>query len=261
MPTVISDDLKFAFLHVPKTGGTTLGHQIANQVQHDSRFFEGIEKDPKLGEFYQDHLTMQMYATHYPQVLEKLRVYDVYAIVRDPFARFRSALSQFSRLSLLGELSQMTRPALQEMVGTVIAQLESGEGKTLPMIFFRPQAEFLALDGDMIAKHIFELSDLNAFSAEIAEKYQIRLNVVEFRRKTPHYDRQLFGRVAGYKDMAARILPAPVFDLAKQGAKRVLRRDSDPELDEVLALMDVHSFVKEYYREDYSILENLTNRA
>jgi len=261
MPTVISDDLRFAFLHVPKTGGTTIGQQIASQVQHDGRFFEGVEKDPELGEFYQDHLTMRMYAKHYASVLEKLRTFDVYAVVRDPFARFRSALAQFSRLSSLGELSQLPRSELRDMVGSVIAQLERGDGKSLAMIFFRPQAEFVALNGELIARRIFDLSDLNKFSAEMAEKYQVRMEVGEYRRKTPHYRRHMFGRVAGYKNMAARILPAPVFDLAKQGVKRVLRRNGDPEFDDILARMDIHSFVRDYYKEDYDILENQTIRA
>lgn len=261
MPTVISDDLRFAFLHVPKTGGTTIGQQIASQVRHDGRFFEGVEKDPELGEFYQDHLTMRMYARHYAPVLEKLRSFDVYAIVRDPFARFRSALAEFSRLSSLGELSQLPRSALMDMVGSVIARLERNDGKSLFMIFFRPQAEFVALNGELIARRIFDLSNLSEFSAEMAEKYQVRMNVEEYRRKTPHYDRQMFGRVAGYKDIAARILPAPIFDLAKQGVKRVLRRDGDSEFDEILARMEIHSFVKDYYREDYDILENQSIRA
>ena len=68
MPTVIADDLRFAFLHIPKTGGTTFGQQLAEQVAHDARFYEGIERDEVLGDFYRDHLTMPVYAKRYPDV-------------------------------------------------------------------------------------------------------------------------------------------------------------------------------------------------
>ena len=261
MPTVISDDLRFAFLHVPKTGGTTIGQQIASQVRYDERFYEGIERDPELGEFYQDHLTMRMYAKHYAPVLEKLRSFDVYSISRDPFARFRSALAQYARNASLGELSQLPKAALRDLVGSVIARLERGDRKSLAMIFFRPQTEFVALNGELIARRIFDLTALSLFSTEMAEKYQLRLDTGENRRKTPHYDREMFGRVAGYKEIAARVLPAPVFNLVKQGAKRALRRADDPEFDEILTHMDARAFVKEYYRDDYEILESKTIRA
>lgn len=96
MPTIVSNEKGFAFVHVPKTGGTSFGRQIASQTAHDPEFYEGILKDPELGAFYRDHLTLPMYAKHYPQTLQKLRDYTAYAIIRDPYARFKSAFAQLS---------------------------------------------------------------------------------------------------------------------------------------------------------------------
>lgn len=261
MPTVISDELRFAFLHVPKTGGTTFGRQIADQVPHDARFLEGVERDPEMGEFYRDHLTMRMYAKHHGGVLDRLRGYDVYAIGRDPFARFRSALAEYSRMAKLGELSQLPSRALSDLVGDVMGRLERGETGSLAMIFFRPQAEFVSLDGEVIARRIFDIGALPRFAAEMAERYGLRIDVLENRRKTPHYDRRLFGRVAAYRDAAARILPAPVFGLVKRGVQRALRREGDPEFDEVLARLEARAFVRDYYGDDYEILERQAIRA
>ncbi len=261
MPTVISDDLNFAFLHVPKTGGTTFGQQIAEQVSYDQRFYEGVENDPELGEFFQDHLTMPMYAKNYPTILEKLRRFDVYAIARDPFARFKSALAENARMSSLGELSQLPLKVLEGFVSSTMGKLEKGQAKELNMIFFRPQAEFLSLDGEPVARRVFDISALAAFADEMAAKYRLKIDHAENRRPTPHYDRAAFGKVAGLGQMAAKVLPEPIYDAVKSGAKRALARKSDPDFDALLDRLDVAGFVDDFYRDDFGILNTHAIRA
>ena len=255
MPTVISEEKGFAFLHVPKTGGTTFGQQIAEQVPYDGRFYEGVERDEELGEFFQDHLTMQMYAKHYPDVLTKLRQIEVFAIGRDPYARFRSALAEYSRLNELGELSQLSPEALSAFIADVIEKLESGDSKSLKMIFFRPQSEFLSLNGEMIARHIFGIDALDRFAENMSARYGIRIDTRENRRETPQYNRALFARIAPLKRIASRLLPAPALDRVKRLVKRLLRTKGDPALDEILTRLDVRGFVRRYYKTDYDILE------
>ncbi len=255
MPTVIADDLRFAFLHIPKTGGTTFGQQLAEQVAHDARFYEGIERDEVLGDFYRDHLTMPVYAKRYPDVFEKLRDFDVYAISRDPYARFRSALAEYSRMSERGELSQLSPGDLRAFIGRVMDDLKAGRTGEINMIFFRPQAEYLALDGEMIADRVFDIRALGRFAGEVGEKYGLRIDTEENRRKTPHYDRRMMGRIAGLKRVAERVLPAPLLGLVKSGVQRAIQRDGDPLLEKTLEHLGAKEFARDHYKDDYEIRE------
>lgn len=261
MPSVISPQKNFAFLHVPKTGGTTFGQQIAAQIPHDERFVEGIERHASLGDTYRDHLTMEMYAESYPEVFEALRTSDVFAICRDPFGRFKSALAQYARNQKMGELSQIPPDQLEAYVRDILSKLSDGKRNDLNMVFFRPQAEFITYGTDLIATHLFDISALDQFGEVMQRDYGIHLDTEKRERATPHYDRSKFQRVAALKNLAAAILPERAFRLAKDKVKHMIARPDDPELSAILTKLNVPEFVRETYARDYDLIQTHAIRA
>lgn len=256
MPTIVSDEKGFAFLHVPKTGGTSFGRQIASQTAHDPEFYEGILKDPELGAFYRDHLTLPMYAKHYPQTLQKLRDYTAYAIIRDPYARFKSAFAQLSRVTGAGEISQVPPDQVEALLLGTMAKLQDHRAYELHLIYFRPVHSFVVLDGVTLVDRLYHIKAADKLAEELKEQFSIDLDTASRERVTPQYDRQKFKRFARFQPVAEKLIPPSALARIKGGIKRAISVQQDPEFDRILAKHDARGFVEEYYRNDYELLAN-----
>jgi hypothetical protein len=97
MPTIICDARRFAFIHIPKTAGTTISRQLKSALPHDPAFAEGWTAHPELGNFYNDHRTLRQISLTAPDTLEKIRDFDAVAVCREPLSRFQSAIGQYLR--------------------------------------------------------------------------------------------------------------------------------------------------------------------
>lgn len=261
MPTIICDEKNFAFLHVPKTGGTSFGRQIASQTAHDALFYGGVQKDRELGEFYRDHLTLSMYAKHYPQTLEKLRSYTAYAIIRDPYARFKSAFAQFSRVTGAGEVSQVPPAQVETLLLGTMDKLKNHRASELDLIYFRPVHSFAVLNGVPVVDRLYHIKAADKLADELKERFSIVLDTASRQRVTPQYDRQKFKRYARLQPAAERLIPPLALAWIKDGIKRAISVQQDPEFDRILAKHDTRGFVSDYYKDDYDLLAHHTIHA
>lgn len=150
---VISDQYKFVFMHIPKCGGSTI--RLALKDINDTPWKEPEFDHDELGHLHSTHLPLWMLSEYFPDVYEKVREYDSFAVSRDPMDRFFSALTQKCR-SILGVPSgDITPKVLADAADDVISHLEKSPRKIdFEHMHFIPQHEFIFLEGEQVVQQI-----------------------------------------------------------------------------------------------------------
>jgi hypothetical protein len=91
MPVFRSDDKNILFVHVPKTGGSTIERVFANSG------YRTLYRDPKEGprsaNWFRRCSPQHMHAAMLDQLLNISRLDLIFMLVREPLARFRSEYS------------------------------------------------------------------------------------------------------------------------------------------------------------------------
>ena len=100
----------------------------------DSRFLKTIETHPELGRIDYRHLPLRLLRDLDREAFDKLRVYKSYALLRDPFQRFRSAMAQRAKMYVGAELARLEEDDLHAEIRQVIAYLQS-EPRVIPSDF------------------------------------------------------------------------------------------------------------------------------
>lgn len=260
MPTIISDPRALAFLHIPKTAGTTISRQLRAALPHDPAFAEGWTAHPELGDFYNDHRTLRQIEITAPETLDKIRRYTAIAVCREPVSRFRSALGQYLRNTSGAALADLSRRDLESLVDGVIDGLEAGEIRTLPMAFFRRQSEYIFLDGEQLVETLFDFRRLDALAAFLRREAGVTLDTrTRFRSAGNHAWKHRTRRpvMRFLKPIARRVLPGAVQDRVRTAGIARVKQAADQRLGEVLDAPQRRAFLEAYYESDFALCKRL----
>ena len=261
MPTVLCDRHRFAFLHIPKTGGTTVGHQLADALPHDRFLAAGFSLGTEVGEVYHDHLTLRQLSTLRPDLFRRLADCDVVAVLREPLSRLRSALYQYIRNSGPEEPGLLDRRAIGAVMDRVMRQVRQSANWPLPFNFFRPQVEYVRLDGRRYVGRTYDFADLAPMADHVRARTGVELDLGERRRGSRHYD-PAQRRTLGSALRALRwVLPAAAHDALRARALRAIEQPSNPAMDAVLRSDTVREFVRDFYAEDAILYDDMRHGA
>ena len=95
---IISDQHKFAFIHIPKCGGTSVTD--ANPELRTQYLLHDLKQHEALGVLQWPlpvHLPLWALAKYFPGYFDRICEYSSFAVVRDPYERFASATIQHCR--------------------------------------------------------------------------------------------------------------------------------------------------------------------
>lgn len=171
MTHVISKEKGFAFIHIPKNGGSTIRKTYLQFDDCGEKFAFKIVEHDELGRIALGHVPLWVIARYYPDDFEAIRTNWSCAITRDPVERFRSALGQRSRQFLGLDLHALSKAQLSKQIDVVIAHLETHE--TLPeaeFCHFARQSDFVFLDTEKVVKNVFPLAQMNDLLKELSQK-------------------------------------------------------------------------------------------
>ena len=255
MPMVISDERRFAFVHIPKTGGTTIGRQLVERIPFDPAFAGGVTDCPRFGRCYLQHLALWQIRDMAPKVLEKILVYDSMAIVRDPLDRFRSAVSQFTRNTQSRELSTLTRSELNETVDFILRGLHGPELGTMPFTFFRRQCDQIFLDGQRYVSRLFDYRDLKGARVHIERVLGITIDLEKTYRRTRNFRPGYRQLRKGVAPAVKALLPARIYDRIKAGTTDMLETKSNPMLEQSLDTPRTDRMLRDFYGPDFDLLK------
>lgn len=218
----------------------------------DERFLKTVEHHPGLGKIDFRHLPLSLLRELDPDAFQKLEQYESYALLRDPFQRFRSAMSQRAKMYLGKEFAQLDDGEIRAETDKVIDYLQSEPEVIAPeYIHFARQSGFVELDGRQLVKNLYPVEHMKRLVADLAR--QIGTDTLEIghaNRTTvfryPGLSRAMYASSA----LARRLLPAPVHEKLRVSARKIFMKPSISSAPSVFDAPDIRDFVNHYYAAD-----------
>jgi len=184
----INDERKLIFIHIPKTGGTSLSSMLFGNIQHS--------KDKLLGSMIEvggkyrrsSHCTAEeILLLHSQKFLE----YSIITCVRNPYHRVVSEYFHLKRFAkkhpVLGYVNKMSFKEF--VIGLadnydIIRETCQNYKHEDYFIHFLPQVEFLKIDGQMIDVKIFKFEKYHEIEEYFEKKTHLNKN--KLKEKTEY---------------------------------------------------------------------------
>lgn len=219
------------------------------------KYSPGVHDHPELGRLDYTHLPLAVLRRICPEDFEKVRHYHAYTLIRDPKARFVSALSQRLKMYSTRELAQRDRADVNRLARQVVETLqEPGAAHRPEFIHFAPQSEFIFCDGERLVETIYPTSRVGDMIQEISHLTGEDLGPVGNDNTTMVFRRDAFRvlAVAG-KWVGERTLGPGRTRSARKALRQVLMKplQSSPEI--YMLSDDVVDFVQDYYAQDFEL--------
>lgn len=252
---ILSDRYRFVFIHVPKCAGTSVRQAVLPFHDADSRFLKAIENHPELGQIDYRHLPLGLLRELDREAFEKLKIYESYALLRDPFQRFRSAMAQRAKMYVGKELAQLDEDDIHAEIERVIAYLQS-EPKviTSDFIHFARQSDFVQLNGERLVHNLYPVERLDLLVAALGQRIGTDSLEIGHANKTtvlrhPRLKHILYSGSA----IARRVLPVSLHETLRISARRLLMTSGDTAQLPVFEETYVQDFIRTYYSADIAL--------
>lgn len=258
---IISQKHQLAFVHVPKCGGSSVREQI--EKLHDFPApFRALMNHPDLGRIHRAHLPLWAVREHFPNAFELLCEYDVYALVRDPFSRFRSAVAEIFRVNVGKEISHARNGEVRSEIASIIDTLSNTSNLVdAKYCHFIRQSDFVCLESQRIANRLRPIGRMPEMLNEIGVKSEIKIVPSFHRRETLdfrfHQSEKILRKSAR---LAYKYLPLSSYTRVQHMARRLFTRSrkGGPH-DEAFAAPEINNFILEYYSQDFVLWKLLSS--
>lgn len=249
---IISPRHRFVFVHIPKCAGTSVRTQLIKcDPDHISLGEVGVH--PVLGTIDFGHIQLSVLRQHFPEYYANLLDYTSFAVLRDPLARFGSALRQvlwrFEKrpMTLIppAELRERTLRLLDE----IAAEIDAPSPR---LIFFARQTDFVFDEGRRLVDHLIPLDLVAEFLGYMERRTGVPLVTSVRSNQNVELRFKSLGPLAfRVNHMLRRTLPLDVHARIKNAAVGLLARPGDAaEASGVLDLPEVRDFVATEYAGD-----------
>lgn len=277
---IISDTHRFAFIHIPKCAGTTIRSRLKAFDDRDGAYthFDDPEwarvhravEHSALGKLDYQHIPLFMLAEHFPNDFSLLKEYWTFTVVRDPFGRFASSLSQRLKKYCGTPIGSLARNEIETEIRRCIEYLSSRprSSSVLPpeYIHFQRQSDYVYVNGERVVDTLYTVDEVNQLLADVGRHVGVELceatNSPSLRANTTLVYRsdliQHVVRAAGLgRRLALRILP----QLIKRYMRDRLLVPRDRRLMELFEQGDVKEFIRDYYAEDIALFERVRHQS
>jgi hypothetical protein len=253
---IICPTQKFVFVHIPKCAGTSVRSQIV-RCDSDHVSLGRVRLHDMLGKIDYGHIPLDQLREYFPAEYAAVRQLDSFAIVRDPLARFGSALRQVIWQYEKRPMTLIPPHELREKTLNMLDQVaQQIDDPSHPFIFFARQNRFI-FDGDIrIVDHLIPLDMVPDFIGYLSRRTGTAMETGV--RANQNVDLKVKGRLGqmAYQVNGAmrRVLPRGLHDRIKDAALRVLAgKTSAAQSSGLLDLPEVKAFVSEHYAADIAL--------
>lgn len=257
---IICPNQNFAFVHIPKCAGTSVRSQI---LRCDPDYIEQarVGRHPALGTIDYGHIPLDQLRQYFPENYASVRDMDSFAVLRDPLARFGSALRQ---ILWQYEKRPMTLIPYNELRETTLKMLDRVateiDAPSAPYIFFMRQRRFVEDDGRLVTRYLIPLDLVPDFIGYLSRRTGTPMEAGA--RANQNVDLKVKGPVGkfafGVNHVLRTTLPPGLHARIKDGALRLIStKRSAAEAAGILDMPEVQNFVAEYYVDDVRLYESV----
>lgn len=221
----------------------------------DSRFLKAVEKHPTLGEIDFRHLPLTLLRELDPEAFDKLEHYESYALLRDPFQRFRSAMSQRAKMYLGREFAQLDDSDIRDEIAKVITYLRSEPAVIAPdYVHFARQSSFVEADGKRMIRNLYPVERMDCFVSDLARHIGTDMLQIGHANRTTVFRYQGLSRVMYAGSAAARrVLPGPIHEKLRVSARKILMKPNVSSAPSVFDAPEIRDFVQDHYAADIAL--------
>lgn len=252
---IVSDTHRFIFVHIPKCAGTAVRTALAPYDESGGRFDRRVATDPAHGRLDYTHLPLHLMGHVAPEVMEKFASYATYAVCRDPFARFPSAVAQRIKMVHDSHIAAYDSQALQAEIERVIEWLERHDHVTDPdYIHFARQSDYVFLDGRRLVQTVAPLERIETLRTAIGQRIGAELPSFGRENQRMTFTRpNLRGILTAGSTAAKRLLPPSWSGRLRAAARSIWLRPAGDDVPEPFQTPAVRNFIERYYRDDLTL--------
>ena len=258
---ILNNTLGIAFIHIPKCAGSSVKDQLRVLDETEGRY-ERSQPHPVHHRVHRAHLPLWLMEELYPEDFKALERCACFAVLRDPQARFASALAQ--RIEQFGKRDPFSLNAreLQHEIDTVMAFLSANPSSPqLEFCHFIPQIDFVDLRGTRFVSHLYRLEDVPALMRDIGERANRSfVTGVKANQKLDMRFKGLKAPVYAANTLLKSVLPGQAYAGLKTRATALLARKGKGPVWEMLHAPEVRDFVAHHYRADFDLLKTVPIR-
>src|SRR6056297_405238 len=253
---IISERYRFVFVHIPKCAGTSVRQALAVFDETGGEFSERVADDPEFGPLDYTHLPLHLLRRVAPQAYAKLAAYDAYAIARNPFERFPSAMAQRMKMYRGKEMAQAEGSELRAELEDITAYLRDRRHVTDPAyIHFARQTDFVWDGAERLVEQVFPVERIGLFMAAMEQRIGTPLGTAQHENRAMIFRfNQLRSAIMLGSAAAKRWLPEPLSrDLRERARGLLMRPAAKDALPEIFRSQAVSEFVADYYAGDLAL--------
>jgi hypothetical protein len=260
---IISHTYRFAFIHIPKCAGTTVRSplQVFDDTQgaHTGR----VAEHSVLGSLDYVHIPLFILQEYFETDFEKIRDYWSFAVIRDPFARFASSISQRLNRYVGQSIHKVGAAEIAEEVECSIDFLKKQPRQKFRLppeyIHFQKQVDFIYLDDEQVVDTIYSVDEIHQLLRDVSSRVGFDLRngdgengVLRANQTMVHRNettRRLIERTRPVTQILIKALPEAV----QHKFRTLVYVPRDQRLESIFSAASVKDFINDYYSEDVEL--------
>lgn len=247
----------FAFMHIPKNGGSSLRDQIQPFDCFGGQF-SGWKSHPVLGRFDSAHVPLFWLSRYWPDEYHQVSNLDVFAVSRDPYARFASAMAQRIRQHHKRNPDEMPVADIRADIEKVIDHLSPDrEFPDYEFVHFCRQTDFTHLDGQQIALNIYGIGKLPLLIGELGKRLNLNLiNDAHVNRTVTFKHGWMKKSLIKAKNFSKSKLPFSVYTRLREAGMTMFTTQGVSNLTSLVNDdRDVRRFIEARFAADFDLYE------
>lgn len=262
------------FVHIPKCAGTDARRALGKESRFPlrelaadigvatSELNEARHHHPVLGPIAPTHISLPFLSMYFPRVWALFTGASSFVLVREPRARFISALTQrLMEFKKTGAV-RLESEIVQREAADVCAWLDKRDTFCdLEYVHFTPQVNYTHLNGEQRVRQIFPLERTDAMVAWLARDHGLEIGMTQSHTRLQ--PRKWFAGVQpAVRVLARNGLPGRVREALYPLWKRSgLFEPAASQYNEIAFTPDVEAFIARYYAKDSALHKRALERV
>lgn len=266
---IVNHEHRFAFVHIPKCAGTSVRTSLQVFDSLKGQFTDRVSRHPVLGELDCVHIPLFILRDYFEAEFEAIRDYWSFAVIRDPFSRFASSISQRLRMYSALPIQKRSLREIETYIDESICYLSQRDAgaQLLPpeYIHFQRQTDYVQLEGEQVVDALYTVDNIGSLLNEVSQRVgrsvtSAKEPVAARANRTVVFRNDLLRHIF----VNARPLTNQIGKALPEGTKQLIRDrvyvPRDQRLKKLFATDRVLEFINEYYERDIALYQKISER-